>query len=271
MTIIHNYKVFEKIGQGQFGVVYRGIHEKRGDPVAIKCEPHNTPFKLLKRETTILNLVYHKEYTPPILWFGKHKIYQVLVLPYYSMSLETYVIQRLFPAKSPQPIVQQLYCNIIEILNYIHSRSVVHRDIKPQNLMIHNNRLILIDFGLAILHDPTNNSEPREHITGNARFASIHTHCGAPISPTDEIISAFYIYIWMVYGQLPWSHPPPLPPTPHPVTHVLHPLNVYIEECKQWEYMHTWLETVLPLDDGNAEYWKNTMLQEYQTLLVSSR
>lgn len=271
MSIIHNYKVLEKIGQGQFSIVYRGIHEKRGDVVAIKCEPQNTPFKLLKRETTILNLIYHKQYIPPILWFGKHQMYHVLVIPYYSMSLETYVIQKLFPAQSPQHIVQHLYQNMLDILEHIHSKSVVHRDLKPQNMMIHENRLLLIDFGLATFTvdekgEKLETSTPtHEHITGNPKFASIHTHDGWSISPKDENISAFYILLWMVYGQLPWSLRMQVSSTDD-VTHVSHPHNVYMRECKQWEYICEWITCHTPLDQ-NVDYWTEDIFGKLKCLL----
>lgn len=272
-AVIHNYKVLEKIGQGQFGLVYRGIHEKRGNAVAIKCEPHNTPFKLLKRETTILNMVYHKEYIPPILWFGKHEIWQVLVMPYYPMSLETYIVQKLFPAQSPQRVVQYLHNNILDILSHIHKHNVVHRDIKPQNLMVQDNKLVLIDFGLALFTVDGTGAPlptprvPHEHITGNAKYASINTHYGCSISPKDENISAFYILLWMVYGRLPWSHPPTFSHTNYDVTHVLHPANLYMRGCKEWESIRRFVAETAPLD-GDVEYWSEEMVVMAEALAI---
>jgi len=273
MTTIHNYKILEKIGQGQFGVVYRGKHERRGTEVAIKCEPQNTPYKLLKRETTILNMIYHTKYIPPILWFGKHNMWQVLVLPYYSLTLENYVINSLFSStQSSQSIIQHLYQNMIEIMEHIHKHHVVHRDLKPQNFMIHNGNLVLIDFGLAIFTIDENGDnipiKKSTHITGNVKFVSLNTHYGYSISPKDEMISCFYILLWMVYGKLPWSSPPLINSSEYDVTHVLHPLNMYVRYYKEWGVIQKFIDEYSPLDISCDTYWNEFLKKQIHDLML---
>ena len=49
-----HYKIISRIGQGKFGIVFKGVNVKTNDIIAIKTENKNTPYKLLKNETTIL-------------------------------------------------------------------------------------------------------------------------------------------------------------------------------------------------------------------------
>ena len=75
---------------------------------------------------------------------------------------------------------------LIDRIQYLHSKRIIHRDIKPENILSgvgeNYESLYVIDFGLAKLFEDRN----RKHIdikygkklTGTARYASIHTHCG---------------------------------------------------------------------------------------------
>ena len=150
---IANYEYNEKIGQGAFGIVYKGRNIRTGEQVVIKTEPQYIEFSSLKHESNILNILYSKycRNIPPTYWYGiiPELNNRVLVMPYYESSLETFV-----------PTNKKMVCNIIRsaisILSHIHDKYVVHRDIKPANFMIHNDELVLIDFGLATFYVDSN-------------------------------------------------------------------------------------------------------------------
>ena len=93
--IQYKYKIIKKIGEGNFGSVYRGIKITTNDPVAIKFEHANTPVKILKHETTILNYLYShgSRYTPIVYWYGIYKTYTCLIMPLYQYPLDTIFIK----------------------------------------------------------------------------------------------------------------------------------------------------------------------------------
>ena len=83
------YKILEKIGNGKFGTVYKGINLKNGEQIAIKTENKNTTIKLLKSETTILKYLYDhgSRNTPIVYWFGVDSVFSYLVMSYYDINL----------------------------------------------------------------------------------------------------------------------------------------------------------------------------------------
>ena len=88
---------------------------------------------------------------------------------------------------------------MINILEEIHNQGVIHRDIKTENFMLHNEEIYLIDFGLSsIFLDENMNHLHGKHnssfIIGTPKFISIHVHNGKDPSRRDDIISLLYLY-----------------------------------------------------------------------------
>jgi casein kinase I family protein HRR25 len=101
----------------------------------------------------------------------------------------------------------------IHRLEYVHSRHLIHRDIKPNNFLMGRGedelQVSLIDFGLA---KPYRDAKTHLHIpytenhclTGSAAFASINNHLGRQQSRRDDLESVAYLLIYFLRGSLPW-------------------------------------------------------------------
>ena len=136
--IKNRYKIISKIGNGKFGIVYKGINTATNEFIAIKTESKNTPFKLLKNETAILKYLHEQgsRSIPLIYWYGIHENNTCLVFSYYETTLENYVLSLSPTDENTQKKYDKIMSTCINILDSIHKHFVLHRDIKPQNFML---------------------------------------------------------------------------------------------------------------------------------------
>ena len=103
---------------------------------------------------------------------------------------------------------------MIERIEYVHGKSFIHRDVKPDNFVIgygkKSNKIYMIDFGLAkkfLLKD--NNHIPykdNKNLTGTARFASLNTHLGIEQGRRDDIEGIANVLLYFIKGAVPWQN-----------------------------------------------------------------
>lgn len=204
------YQLEELLGKGEFGSVYKGRHIKNNRIVAIKMEHMHNEIKTIKHETTILNHLYSSgcRSIPAIYWYGIHEDkYTCLVMQHYLCSLHDYSTRK----NMPSHVLGEIMTNCIRILNEIHDAWVIHRDIKPQNFMIgEDKRIYMIDFGMATFYVdenrvPIHTTELRDYIIGSPKYASYYVHCGIQSQRRDDLISLGYMYIFLRHKGISWD------------------------------------------------------------------
>jgi serine/threonine protein kinase len=200
--IRNRYKLVEKIGNGNFGVVYKAFDIKCDVDVAIKFDRSNIGF--LRHEATVLNYLSSNKCRniPLIHWYGIYSSIPCVVIPFYQYSL----LQHVTLNKINELELEILFNKMLNILESIHIHMVIHRDIKPDNFMFNNKGdLILIDFGLSTFDLNTNKDSC--NFTGNIIYASPNIHNLKAAKAIDDIISASYIYIFLGSGcNLHWMN-----------------------------------------------------------------
>jgi serine/threonine protein kinase len=241
-VIANKYIIHEKIGGGCFGSVYKGINHKTQIQVAIKMEDANADVKILKNETTIMKYLYDKgsRDIPIVYWFGVHNNISCLVMSLYDCSLYDYIQTK--PLSENK--INTIMVSLINSLQFIHTHLIVHRDIKPQNIMLRNGELFLIDFGFATFYVDENSNHivddgTRQHIIGTPKYVSFHVHCGYLPTRRDDLISLGYMYMYLHRRSLPWD----ILPTPdkadseYEETHILNFKNKHRGWLKRIDYI----------------------------------
>ena len=107
-----------------------------------------------------------------------------------------------------------LFFQLLERLEYMHSHNVIHRDIKPDNIMLGlgpaSNTVFLIDFGLtrSVIDSETGQHIPfcqGKGLIGTCRYVSANSHKGYELSRRDDLITLGYVIIRLFKGSLPWQ------------------------------------------------------------------
>ncbi|KAG0453286.1 hypothetical protein HPP92_025950 [Vanilla planifolia] len=147
------YEKVEKIGEGTYGVVYKARDRVTNQTIALKKirleqEDEGVPSNAI-REISLLKEMQHRNIVRlQDVVHSEKRIY--LVFEYLDLDLKKYMDTCQDLAKNPRLVKKYLY-QILSGIAYCHSHRILHRDLKPQNLLIDRktNSLKLADFGLA--------------------------------------------------------------------------------------------------------------------------
>lgn len=200
------YRIEKKIGNGGMGEVYKAFDLRLKIPVAVKitaCQDIEF-IRAFHREAQMLANLNHPSLPRIIDCFLIDDGFQVLVLEYIEgKDLKQQLIFR----KNPFPVETVLNWTrqLLETLEYLHSRNILHRDIKPANIKIVNNRVFLLDFGIAYGQIGEMSAMKTENFiweSGTPDFAPLEQINGDKTAPSGDLYSlAATIYYLMTYQK----------------------------------------------------------------------
>ena len=209
-VIFKKYRVIKKLREGAFGVIYLGKIIENNEYVALKVEKRKIIKSILESEAFLLYSIAGLG-IPEVKSFGKVKNYNVLVQPLLGKSL--FEIFNENHKKMPLEDICLIGKQVLDRIQWIHSKYIIHRDIKPDNFLIGKkdpNVIYLIDFGLSKKYrSSTTNKHIRfgftGKLTGTVRFALANALRGGEQSRRDDIESIGYMLVFFLKQKLPWQ------------------------------------------------------------------
>ncbi|GAA0171509.1 non-receptor serine/threonine protein kinase [Lithospermum erythrorhizon] len=190
-----------KIGAGSFGEIYLGTNIQSNEEVAVKLESIKTKHPQLLYESKLYRLIQGGTGIP-MEYSGVEGDYNVLVMDLLGPSLED--LFNFCSRKLSLKTVLMLADQMIFLVEFIHQKSFLHRDIKPDNFLMglgrKANQIYMIDFGLAKKYRESSN---HRHIPYRENKNLIGTVVKQ--SRRDDLESLGYVIMYFLRGSLPWQ------------------------------------------------------------------
>jgi serine/threonine protein kinase len=203
---IGSYRIVEKIGQGGMGTVYKGIHTKLEQEVAIKVLSSQFSQDLYMRERFFKEAKIQAKFSHPnvvnILNYLEDGENIFLVMEYVNGETIENWLKR--DGKLPIEKAITTSLSVLEALDFMHSKGIVHRDIKPSNIMFTDKGHVKVtDFGIAKVIGEKGHT--KTGITGTYRYMSPEQILGEETGVTSDIYSFGITLYEMVTGMVPFS------------------------------------------------------------------
>lgn len=194
------YRIIKHIGDGSFSNVYEGINTSNNQPVAIKVMKLSASLMIYAiNEINTHKSLDHPHIVKLIDSYNSAPNEISMVLELCDDSLRN-IIDRYGPI--PEAKARWILLQIISALKYLYSKSIVHRDIKPHNILLHNDIVKITDFGFARL---VSDNEYMKSYLGSPLYMSPELLKGQPYNSKSDIWSLGVLYYEMVTGANPFS------------------------------------------------------------------
>lgn len=204
--IVGNYKIVQKLGEGGVGAVFKGVDTMLDREVAIKVlrpelASQTTVVERFRSEAVTLAKLNHPNIATLFSLF-RHGNDLVMVLEFIKGETLDELIQRrgVLPAEEAIPI----FCQALDGINHAHELGIIHRDIKPGNMMLTaNGTLKVLDFGIARLLGSSRMTRVG-NIIGTLEYMSPEQVRGHETDARSDIYGLGIMLYEVLTGRLPF-------------------------------------------------------------------
>ena len=205
--LANRYRLIEQIGMGGMAIVYRAVDLRTGHNVAVKVlrPEYNEDREFIgrfQREAEAASKMTHHNIVN-LLDVGMDGDSRYLVMEYVQGKTLKQVIQE--RGKLSAPLACQITIRILSALEHAHRNGIVHRDIKPQNILVHaDGHIKVADFGIARIADSATLTRG-DNVMGSVHYFSPEQARGEGATAASDIYSTGIVLYEMLTGRVPFD------------------------------------------------------------------
>jgi serine/threonine-protein kinase len=233
-TVGGRYRLVERLGVGGMSLVWRAFDEVLGRQVAIKVLAGDYAAspdfrRAIRREARAVARLAHPN-IGVVYDYGEWPDPSGAAVPYVVMELieGPTLSDQLHSGTLSWPAALGICAQVAAALGAAHARGLVHRDVKPANIMLAGTGVKVVDFGISALIGEQVDLDSTGIVQGTPSYVAPERLCGAPVGAAADLYALGVVLFQTLTGRVPWhaegeaeiltahltARPDPLPPIP---------------------------------------------------------
>jgi len=206
------YQIVAPLGEGGMAAVYKAYQPAMERYVALKVLPRQLAqseefIARFQREARLLAQLQHPHILP-VFDFGQADGFSYIVMPFVQTGTLADLLKK---RRVSLPEVLRIMTQVGDALGYAHTRGLIHRDVKPSNVLVdERGNCLLTDFGLARMAEATSKLTSSGAIMGTPAYMSPEQGAGANVDGRTDLYALGVILYEMVTGRVPYTAETPI-------------------------------------------------------------